>query len=155
MIRTILILTLLAGPTALAQDVPVSRDNVDVPKENYSPYAGRNYPTKVLWGDTHLHTSNSLDARSLGVTLSPEDAYRFARGDEVTATHGERLKLSRPLDWLVVSDHSDAMGAMNMIIDGDPTLMRDAKLRDWHERLSQGGETAFLTALEVVETFAG
>jgi len=156
MIRTtVAILILLAGSGMLAQDIPVTKDNVDVPKENYSPYAGRNYPTKVLWGDTHLHTSNSLDARSLGVTLSPEDAYRFARGDEVTATHGERLKLSRPLDWLVVADHSDAMGAMNKIIDGDPTLMRDAKLRDWHERLSQGGETAFNAAIEVVETFAG
>ena len=75
----------------------------------YSPYAGRNYPTKVLWGDTHLHTALSLDARAFGVTLGPAEAYRFARGDEVMTSHGERIRLSRPLDFLVVSDHSDAM----------------------------------------------
>ncbi|NIO07389.1 MAG: DUF3604 domain-containing protein, partial [Deltaproteobacteria bacterium] len=67
-------------------------------KPGYSPYAGRNYPTKVLWGDTHLHTSLSLDARAFGVTLGPEEAYRFARGEEIKTSHGERIKLSRPLD---------------------------------------------------------
>ncbi len=81
----------------------------------YSPYAGRNFPTQVYWGDTHLHTNLSLDARAFGVTLGPEEAYRFARGEEVTSTHGERLQLSRPLDWLVVADHSDGIGAMNEI----------------------------------------
>jgi hypothetical protein len=153
-----LVLVLVVGlmPSVFAQDVPIDRENVgETPPAPYSPYAGRNYPTQVLWGDTHLHTSNSLDARALGVTLGPEEAYRFARGEEVTATHGERLRLSRPLDFLVVSDHSDAMGAMNEIIAGNPTLLRDPMLRDWHERLAQGGETAFATAVEVVETFAG
>ena len=47
----------------------------------YSPYAGRNYPTRVLWGDTHLHTANSLDAAAFGNTLGPEEAYRFGRGE--------------------------------------------------------------------------
>ena len=151
-----LVLTACLASAALAQDVPVGRENAGEPApRTYSPYAGRNYPTQVFWGDTHLHTSNSLDARALGVTLDPHDAYRFARGEEVTATHGERLKLSRPLDWLVVSDHSDAMGAMNEIIAGDPTLMRDPKLRDWHDRLNQAGQTAFEAAIEVIETFAG
>ena len=140
---------------AAGQDIPLGRENVKVTAPAYSPYAGRNFPTKVLWVDTHLHTANSLDARALGVTLTPADAYRFARGEEVTATHGERVKLSRPLDFLVVSDHSDAMGAMNEIVAGNPDLMRDPLLRDWNERLSQGGETAFNTAIEVVETFAG
>ena len=52
----------------------------------YSPYAGRNYPTRVLWGDTHLHTANSLDAAAFGNTLGPEPAYRFARGEEVVSS---------------------------------------------------------------------
>ena len=60
-------------------------------KPSYSPYSGRRFPTQVLWGDTHLHTSNSLDARAFGVTLDPEQAYRFARGEEVTSSHGMRL----------------------------------------------------------------
>ena len=64
-------------------------------KRPYSPYAGRAYPTQVYWGDTHLHTNNSLDARGFGVILGPEEAYRFARGEEVTTSHGELFKLSR------------------------------------------------------------
>jgi hypothetical protein len=121
----------------------------------YSPYAGRNFPTQVYWGDTHLHTNNSLDARAFGVTLGPEDAYRFARGEEITTSHGERIKLSRPLDWLVVTDHSDAMGAMKEIVAGNPDLMRDPVLKDWHDRISQGGDTALAATMEVIETFAG
>ncbi len=155
MIRMLIMAILLVAPAVLAQDVPVTKDNVDVSQETYSPYAGRNFPTKVFWGDTHLHTNNSLDARAAGVTLSPEDAYRFARGEEVTASYGERLRLSRPLDWLVVTDHSDAMGVMKEVVAGNPDLMRDPVLRDWHERIIQGGQTAINAALEIVETFAG
>jgi hypothetical protein len=107
----------------------------------------------VLWGDTHLHTSLSLDARAFGTTLGPDEAFRFARGEEVTTSHGERVKLSRPLDWLVVADHSDAMGAMNKIIEGDPTLMRDPTLKDWHDRIVKGGESALMATMEVIETF--
>jgi hypothetical protein len=124
-------------------------------KPGYSPYAGRNFPTMVLWGDTHLHTNLSLDARAFGVTLGPEEAYRFARGEEVTTSHGERVKLLRPLDWLVVTDHSDAMGTMNEIVAGNPDLLRDPKVKDWHERINKGGETALAATIEVIETFAG
>lgn len=78
----------------------------------YSPYAGRNYPTRVLWGDTHLHTANSLDAAGFGSTLGPEIAYRFARGEEVVSSTGQPVKLSRPLDFLVVADHAQGLGGM-------------------------------------------
>ncbi|WP_253285326.1 DUF3604 domain-containing protein [Ruegeria sp. HKCCD6604] len=121
----------------------------------FSPYAGRDFPTRPLWGDTHLHTSLSLDARAFGVLLSPSDAFRFARGEEVTTSHGLRAKLSRQLDWLVVSDHSDAMGAMNEIVAGNATLMGDPTLRDWNDRLNQGGNVALGATMEVIETFAG
>jgi hypothetical protein len=124
-------------------------------KPGYSPYGGRSFPTMVLWGDTHLHTSNSLDARAVGVRLGPEEAFRFARGEEVVSSHGEILRLSRSLDFLVVTDHSDAMGAMNEIVKGNPMLMRDPKIRDWNKRIAKGGESAYQTAIEVVETFAG
>jgi len=140
---------------AAAQDIPVTRGNVPAVEKPYSPYAGRAFPTMVLWGDTHLHTSNSLDARALGATLGPEEAFRFARGDEVTSSHGQRLRLSRPLDFLVVSDHSDGMGAMNEIVAGNPDLMRNPTLRDWHDRIVQGGATAVEAAIEVVYAFAG
>ena len=161
--QSILVVVLLLGVIAFA--LPVYADSAgSIVKEDlketfkkpgYSPYGGRSFPTKVLWGDTHLHTSNSLDARAAGVRLGPEEAFRFARGEEVVSSHGEILRLSRPLDFLVVSDHSDAMGTMNEIIKGNPRLMREPRLRDWNERVNKGGNTAYKAALEVVETFAG
>jgi len=119
----------------------------------YSPYAGRNFPNKVLWGDTHLHTSLSLDARAFGVILGPEEAYRLARGEEITASHGERIKLSRPLDWLVVSDHSDGMGTMNEIIAGNSTLLQDPKVKSWYDKLQQGGDAALMAVMDIIDTF--
>ncbi len=122
-------------------------------KPGYSPYAGRNFPTKVYWGDTHLHTNLSLDARAFGNTLGVEDAYRFARGEEVIATHGEPVKLSRPLDWLVIADHSDGIGAMNEIIKGNPSLLKDATVRGWHNNLRKGGRDTVNATLEIINAF--
>ena len=115
----------------------------------YSPYADATYPTRVLWGDTHLHTTNSLDARTAGVTLDVEDAYRFARGETVTATSGQPAKLSRPLDFLVVTDHSDALGVVDQLIRGNPELLADPDLRAMHDEFSKGAE-GFTLAMEYV-----
>ena len=115
----------------------------------YSPYADTAHPMRVLWGDTHLHTTNSLDARLLGVALDVEDAYRFARGEQVIATSGQPVRLARPLDFLVVTDHSDAMGVMDRLIGGDAALLEHAELRDLHDGLKAGGE-ASLQALQVI-----
>jgi hypothetical protein len=123
-------------------------------KRPYSPYAGRGFPTQVYWGDTHLHTNNSLDARGFGVLLGPEEAYRFARGEEVVSSHGHPFKLSRPLDWLVVADHSDGMGAMKEIIAGNPRLLADPTVRGWHKAFAAGGEEAFQATMEVINAFA-
>jgi hypothetical protein len=79
-------------------------------KAPYSPYAGRGFPTRPFFGDTHTHTSFSMDAGAFGARLGPRDAYRFAKGEEVMASSGQRAKLSRPLDFMVVADHSDTMG---------------------------------------------
>ena len=56
--------------------------------------------------------------------LSQEDAFRFAQGEEVTTTHGLRAKLSRPLDWLVVSDHAEMYGLMPQLLSGDAQQSR-------------------------------
>ena len=164
LIPTVSAIALLVAPTHAQDKKPggqvgemtLSTDDVGLFKrEHFSPYAGRKFPNRPLWGDTHLHTSNSLDARAFGVTLDPAQAYRFARGDEITTSHGLKVRLSRPLDWLAVTDHSDGMGAMNEIIDGNVTLMRDPQLRNWYERLNQGGENAMQATMEVIESFAG
>jgi Protein of unknown function (DUF3604) len=72
-------------------------------KPPYSPYAGRNFPTRPYFGDTHTHTSYSMDAGAFGARLGPKNAYRFAKGEEVIASSGQRAKLSRPLDFLARS----------------------------------------------------
>jgi hypothetical protein len=73
----------------LAQDQTPTKEGVQqrFDQPHFSPYAGRSYPTKVLWGDTHLHTAVSVDAGTM-CRLGQEDAYRFARGEEVTSTGG-------------------------------------------------------------------
>ena len=90
--------------TATAQDQLPDKAAVaaKVSKKEYSPYAGRNFPTELLFGDTHLHTAISVDAGTM-CRVGQEDAFRFARGEEITTTHGLRAKLSRPLDFIVVT----------------------------------------------------
>ena len=147
-LRILPLLAILALPQAMA--VAAAGDDSD---DVYSPYARQARPTRVLWGDTHLHTNNSLDARAFGVTLGPRDAYRFARGEEVVSTNGQRVRLSRPLDFLVVSDHSDGMGAMKEIIAGNEDLMGDPVVDGWRERLTEGGEAAIQATMDVIVAF--
>ncbi len=125
-----------------------------LPKRPYSPYADRNYPTRVYWGDTHLHTAISLDAGAVGATLGPEQAYRFARGEEVVTSTGQRAKLSRPLDFLVVSDHSEAFGSMVEIVRSNPTLLANPTIKRWHDMIKEGGDTAVKAAWELIGTLA-
>ncbi len=68
----------------------------------------------LLWGDTHLHTSYSFDAFLNGnLTADPDTAYRFAKGEAVLHPyHGVRVRINTPLDFLVVSDHAEALGVM-------------------------------------------
>jgi len=109
-----------------------------LPKKAYSPYAGRNFPTRPLFGDTHLHTALSLDAGAVGCRLMPGDAYRFARGEEVTSSSGQQVKLSRPLDFLVVSDHTDNMGLVTDLFAGKPEILADPQGRLWYDMIQSG-----------------
>ena len=85
--------------------------------KEYSPAVGKDYPTKLLWGDTHLHTNESADAWSIGnPNLTPSDAFRFARGEEVISESGVKAKLRVPLDFFMVSDHATYLGVFKRII---------------------------------------
>jgi len=123
---------------------------VNAPRLGYSPYAGRSYPTRVFFGDTHLHTANSGDAFTEGNKLSPEDAYRYARGEEVISSTGLPIKLSRPLDFLVVSDHAEGLGLSIELYKGNPALVADPTLARWNEMLKAGGQQALKAKNEVV-----
>ena len=120
-------------------------------KPPYSPYAGRNFPTRPYFGDTHTHTSFSMDAGAFGARLGPKDAYRFAKGEEVIASSGQRAKLSRPLDFLVVTDHSDGMGFFPQLIGGDPGLLATPQGRKWYDEINSGkGAQA---AVDIITSF--
>ena len=121
-------------------------------KPPYSPYAGRNFPTRPLFGDTHLHTSFSMDAGAAGARLTPSDAYRFARGEEITASSKQPVKLSRPLDFLVVADHSDGMGFFPQLMTGDPVVLATEQGRKWYDLINggKGAEAAF----DIIQSFS-
>jgi hypothetical protein len=122
--------------------------------EPYSPYAQRNFPNLPLWGDTHLHTAISFDAGAFGARLLPPDAYRFAKGEEVISSTGQPVKLSRPLDFLVVADHSDNMGFFPKLQAGAPYVMADEKGRRWHEMVKKGGQEGVKAAAEIIGAFS-
>ncbi len=107
-------------------------------KAPYSPYAGRNFPTRPLFGDTHLHTAMSFDAGMFGCRLGPVEAYRFAKGEELASSSGQRVRLSRPLDFLVVADHSDFMGLAPDFLGGKPEVLADPVARRWYDLIQQG-----------------
>ncbi len=107
-------------------------------KPPYSPYAGLNFPTRPLFGDTHLHTALSFDAGMGGATLGPEDAYRFGKGEEVVSSTGQRVRLSRPLDFMAVTDHSDNMGLATDFLGGKPEILADPTARRWYDMVKAG-----------------
>jgi hypothetical protein len=123
------------------------------PGKTYSPYAQRNIPDKVYWGETHLHTSLSMDAGLMGAILGHEDGYRFARGEEVISSTGLPAKLSRPLDWLVITDHSDLMGFADDLKAGAPTVVADPKGKYWYGEIEKGGEAALAATLDLVQNW--
>lgn len=78
--------------------------------------------THVFWGDTHLHTGNSFDVYLFGTPNStPDTAIRFAKGLPVINPATQTpWQLSQPLDFVVVSDHAEALGSIPRLYDNDP-----------------------------------
>ncbi len=106
--------------------------------------------TKLLWGDTHLHTSNSIDAFGFGVKLGPEEALRFARGEEVTSTWGLKAKLDRPLDFLVIADHSGGLGATQRLYDAPRFMIKDPTLLRWYDMMHEGHDGRQRATMELI-----
>ncbi len=156
-LRSMLHFTLaFAAAPALAQLPPPADPNEVLSNaytgKSYSPYAQRGFPSRVYWGDTHLHTALSMDAGAFGNRLGLDEAYRFARGDEVKASNGVPVKLSRPLDWLVIADHSDNMGFFPDLLAGKQHLLADPTGRDWYDRIQAGDGVG--VALEIISKFS-
>lgn len=149
-------LGLAGGAAAQVQDVLPSPEDVaaQFTDDTFSPYADRRFPTRLLWGDTHLHTEVSVDAGTM-TRLSQENAFRFARGEQVTTTHGLQAKLDRPLDWLVIADHAEMYGLMPQLLGADPEILSTPTGRDWYDRLTSGeSDVVFDTAMEIVASLS-
>ena len=104
-------------------------------KDSYSPYADQDYSTNVYWGDTHLHTNLSVDAYNLNNRLSPDDAYRLARGEKVEWPGGVPIQRRRPLDFLVIADHAENIGLMTALEADNEMLLATESGARWHAKL--------------------
>lgn len=112
------------------------------------------YPERVYWGDTHLHTRVSFDAYGFGNRLGAEEALRFAMGEEVTSTTGVKAKLARPLDFLVISDHSDGMGALQRLAEAPRLLLSDPAMQKWHDMLNESPQQSLRATSEIIAAAA-
>ncbi len=138
---------------AFAQDYDGDPAKITFGKPEYSPYLDHGYPDRVYFGDTHLHTSYSTDAGMFGTRLGPEEAYRFALGEEVISNEGVRARLLRPLDFLVVADHAENLGLAPMIAESNPELLKTAFGRKVHDLVKSGdGGGAYEEWIKAMQT---
>ena len=144
LLYTPLLCALLVTSTAYAEEA----------KQPFSPYADRAYPTKLLFGEQHIHTALSADAGGGGTKLLPRDLYRFARGEQILSNTNQPVKRNRPLDFMCITDHTDGMGAITDIFKGTSNVMEDEQGADLHKRFSQGGEAAKQASFDLIRWFS-
>ena len=123
------------------------------PKKTYSPFVERNYPTKVYWGDTHLHSTLSHDAFHNGNRLNPDDAYRFAKGETVVSSSGQEVRLRRPLDFLMVSDHAENLGVLPQLAIGGGSLPKTEARDYWSKRVAELPPVSEILGVSSLEYF--
>ncbi|PYG29256.1 DUF3604 domain-containing protein [Pelagimonas varians] len=148
---------MLIGGASTAQEIQAEEGQLDglFPSDApYSPYVNRTFPERPLWGDSHLHTSLSMDAGGFGNRLGLRAAYRVARGEQVTASSGQEIRLSRPLDWLAITDHSDGMGMIGDILANAPIVTQYEQGARWAKGFGAGGEEAVAATLDLITTFS-
>lgn len=152
------IAVLILPGAALALTGAGHPEDMPEPQKIYSPYVARtaadsNLAEGVYWGDTHLHTSYSTDAGLFGNPLGPETAYRFARGEEVLSGHGQRVRLIRPLDFLVVADHAENLGLAAMVEESNAELLKNEWGRKLHDLAKSGQQReAFQTWINAMSS---
>jgi hypothetical protein len=132
---------LISGP-AVAQNIVtdsgIDENDLNFRSKHYSPFLNQNFPNRVFFGDTHLHTSYSTDAGLIGNEIGPDEAFRFAKGEKVRASLGTYAQLVRPLDFLVVADHAENLGLAPMVAEANPQLLANPWGRELFETIQQG-----------------
>ena len=145
--RSITAVALLLGSSALVSGC----DRVTQVVTGVTEVSNTNYPEHVYWGDTHLHTSNSPDAFGFGNRLDSEAALRFARGEEVTSSTGIKAQLKRPLDFLVITDHSDGFGSIKDLYAAPRSFIKDPLVLRWYDMLHAGPAESLKATREVID----
>ena len=128
--RSVTVLAAILTLPAAAQELRIEPPERDI---EYSPYLEEDFPNQVFFGDTHLHTAYSADAGLVGAMTTPDDAFRFAKGEEVISSNGIRARLQRPYDFLVVSDHAENLGLPIALEEDDPVLQSN----EWGRTISE------------------
>lgn len=107
--------------------------------DSYSPPTNQDYPQNVYWGDTHIHTNLSGDAWNGGTRLGLDEAYKFARGEEVISNTGLKAQLSRPLDFVVIADHANNIGTnlARFKANQDPNWIKTKEGRLWDQAFKE------------------
>jgi hypothetical protein len=157
--KPLLVLALIAACPAVCATAARAQDLEGIVPDvfdgrPYSPYVNRAFPTNVYFGDTHVHTALSADAGGSGTRLLPRDAYRLARGEQIVSNTGQPVKMRVPFDFFMVTDHSDALGAISDILAGAPNIMADPEGRQYHEAFNAGGEIAAQAMFRLISQFA-
>jgi hypothetical protein len=138
----------------LAQEWTLDEDQrVEEPKA-YSPFVDQHFAENVYFGDTHHHSSLSVDSGLIGNRNGPDVSFRFARGEEMRTSHGQRVKLKRPLDFLVVSDHAEYLGIADLLNTADPKLLATEAGRKWYDAMQAGGDAGWDATIEISNEIA-
>ena len=135
--------------SAWAQELILKPEDV-AEKKIYSPFVDRAYSDRVFFGDMHFHTDLSFDAGLIGTTLDAHAGFRMARGEKVISNSGQPIRLIRPLDFLVITDHAEMMGLAPSIRASSPLLLSDPFGKWLHERFNAGQEGRMEAVREVV-----
>ncbi len=108
--------------------VDFSVEKKDSSKIKPKPNKDRN----PYYGDLHVHTKYSFDAYVFGVTASPDDAYRYAKGEGVKHPLGYEMKLREPLDFYAVTDHGFYMGMIQAYADTTTDISQNEFAEPFH-----------------------
>lgn len=125
----------------------LARDTVTVKPEV------EHYPQRTaLFGDLHVHTENSFDAYTFASLATPEDAYRYARGESIAHPAGFSIQLDRPLDFYAVTDHAMLLGVARAAADTSSDIARLPIAEPLHD-FNRPGNRGILSLLDRGKAF--